>query len=133
MTITIECTELQARTITTALDLLMRIHMGQWYVLTERLRWHPRWNDRDCAVNILTALAMLYTQLSGPASHSINSPVIDDEARIAADIRGMIRHVLWTAQPEGERIACTVDSAPPMRHSNEPLPQVTVTTKGDKI
>jgi hypothetical protein len=129
MTVTITCSDDQARTIAAALDLLMRVHLGQWHVILEGLKWDGRYRDLYGCANTLRALAWIYTRMDAGASHSITSRDIDDEARVAADIKGALRHAMWKAQPASERAHHTVDSSPPMKHAENPLPIVTVTVK----
>jgi hypothetical protein len=125
MTVTITCSDDQARAIAAALDLLMRVHLGQWHVLVERLKWDGRYRDMHGCADTLRALAWVYTRMDAGASHGITSRDIDDEARVAADIKGAIRHALWKALPASERRpGSTVDSAPPMKHAEAPLPIV---------
>jgi hypothetical protein len=131
--VTIDCTEEQSRIIVAALDLLERMHLGQWYVLTERLKWRD-YHEYHVAQDVLRAAAGIYTRLPPGSSYGIHSPEIDTETHDAADMKAAIRHELWKAQPKGERSSASVDAHPPAKHAQAPLPTVTVRVakKGEK-
>lgn len=126
MSVTIVLDEEQARTVVAALDLLMRAHLGQWHVLTERLKWQ-NYRDMHGTADLLRAAAWIYTRMDAGASYGITNMEVDEEARIAADIKDTIRHELWRASSEARRQGYGVDAFPPLKHSELPLPKVTVT------
>jgi hypothetical protein len=106
----------------------MRVHLGQWHVLTEHVPW-PDYRFSHQASDILRAVSSLYTRGDLGASFGLTSPEVDEEAWVAADIKGALRHALWAAQPQEIRkeTGYSLDSVPPMRHSQLALPVVTVT------
>ena len=112
----LEITDKQAYLIMDALELYSRIGMGQF----DKIKDHPTihnhiWNNHrdeyhDFADNELlivrNKLFDLNYGLNG--SHGINSPSIDDSNRLAFDLRQVIRHEFWKANPN--RTNMTVDS-----------------------
>lgn len=112
----LEVTEKQACVIMDALDLYVRIGVGQ----LDRIKDHPTihnhiWNNHreeyhnfadDELLSVKNKLFDLSYGLN--ASHGIHSSLIDDSNRVAFDIKQVIRHEFWKNNPD--RSDMTVDS-----------------------
>jgi hypothetical protein len=93
----------EARLLKSALDLLCRLHLGQYWILEETTMWNDAPGERRMAArDILTKAGNAATGLPGHASWGINNRKVDDEARVAWDLTKVIRHRLaWDAEPQG--------------------------------
>ena len=97
----IQLNEAQAHILVDALDLWSRLHCAQLYELfkvTEfgRIGMEPEVQDR--AEDLMLHLKwVLFPQLKGRAEHSILSPKIRDEARVAYDMLKVIREAVLVA------------------------------------
>ena len=108
--ITIETTDDESiYIILEALDLYTRLNIGQFDSLLN-LRSITKNNESDITqplTQIRNQLFDLNVGLNG--SHGIHSNKVDDSARLAFDIRQVIRHELWKNNPN--RNSMTVDSS----------------------
>lgn len=121
--IILELTEEHAKIIMQACELWARIQMGQLgTIATDALMHLP--TDRFIPLRErLESLSGLVTGLGGGASHAIRSPAIADHARVAMDIRDVIRHHLsWKRSPKGG-IGVNFDK-PSTMSTEEPLPLI---------
>lgn len=112
----LEITEKQANVIMDALELYVRIGIGQF----DKIKDHPTihnhiWNNHreeyhyfadDELLAVRNKLFDLSYGLN--ASHGIHSPLIDDSNRVAYDIKQVIRYEFWKNNPN--RSEGTVDS-----------------------
>lgn len=124
--IQITVTEKQAHLISEALELYVRLNLGQFDKLIDVPTIHDNvWNNHreewhNFAIEELTAvrnkLFDMNFGLSG--SHGINSTQVSDYARLAQDIHEVIRHFFWLNNPN--RSDMTVDSSITLRSQFEP-------------
>lgn len=125
--VTIKVTERQAHLINSALDLYVRLNLGQF----DRLIYdvptiHDNvWNNhRDewhdfASEELKTLRNKLFDFKHGMNySHGINSDKVSDYARLAQDIHEVIRHEFWKNNPNSSR--GTIDSDITRRSGFEP-------------
>ena len=122
----------QAHVINSALDLYARLHMGQVDELAYLYRALA--NKRGLSAEATDAIDVHCTILSrlvGPASggyYGIAHQLVSDTARVATDIKQVVRHRLaWDREPSG---GMTVDFDQPHAYGNEPLPTIDRLTDG---
>lgn len=124
--VTIEVTEQQAHLIKEALDLYVRLNLGQFDKIKDIPTIHKHiWeNHRDDYHDIgndelLKARNILFDMDYGlNGSYGINSDKVDDFARLAQDIIEVIRHEFWKNNPN--RSNGTVDSSITLRSNLRP-------------
>lgn len=124
--VTIEVTDKQAHLIREALDLYVRLNLGQFDKIKDIPTIHKHiWeNHRDDYHDIgndelLRVRNILFDMDYGlNGSYGINSDKVDDFARLAQDIIEVIRHEFWKVNPK--RSNATVDSSITLRSSFEP-------------
>ena len=120
--VTIEVTEQQAHLIREALDLYVRLNLGQFDKIKDVPTIHKHiWeNHRDDYHDIgLKARNILFDMNFGlNGGYSINSNKVDDFARLAQDIIEVIRHEFWKNNPN--RSNGTVDSSITLRSNLRP-------------
>ena len=124
--VTIEVTEQQAHLIKEALDLYVRLNLGQFNVIKDLPTIHKHiWeNHRDDYHDIgngelLKARNILFDMNFGlNGSYGINSDKVDDFARLAQDIIEVIRHEFWKVNPK--KINGSVDSSITLRSKLRP-------------
>lgn len=124
--VTIEVTEQQAHLIREALDLYVRLNLGQFDKIKDVPTIHKHiWeNHRDDYHDIgnqelLKARNILFDMDYGlNGSYGINSEKVDDWARLAQDIIEVIRHEFWKNNPN--RSEGTVDSSITLRSNLRP-------------
>lgn len=130
MKYTIEVSEEQAQLIQQALDLYMRVRIGQIEVVVEPWRFAMRGDGQEqtaehlrIAERLVGEAKMMLTGFSPSASFGIGSPGVPDSAKVAQDISQTIRHRLaWDRKPEGGH---SVDFHEPMKWGSQALPTVT--------
>lgn len=103
--------EEQAAVVMDALELFMRIGMGQYGEILEHSPFRSNGTKpdvnrfcqaRDSAESFLQAVKQVMTGLPRNSYYGISSPDISDKYRTACDIREVIRHRLsWDKNPEG--------------------------------
>lgn len=130
MTYSIEnLNEAQMRIIADALELYTRIRLGQIEQVIEPWRFAKRGDTFDQTPELLgdaefqlgTFKAAL-TGFSPTASWGIGAEEVPNTARVAIDVRDVIKHFLaWERKPEGGH---SVDFHKPMHWGSEPLPTV---------
>lgn len=131
----IEVSEEQARIISEALDLYMRVRLGQVEVIIEPWRFAIRGDQQEqTAERLLVAerlvgdAKMALTGFTPTASFGIGHDAVPNDARIAQDIRQTIRHrMAWDRRPEGGH---TADFHEPMSWGKQPLPKVSKVEEG---
>ena len=95
----------QVRVLNDALDLYSRVHIGQFHRLKEEF-W-DKLQDVDAAIRmencLLEARQDAFPELSGPGhSHSMSSPAVKEEGKIAWDIQQVVRVAdAYARHPEG--------------------------------
>lgn len=122
MIVTLELTKKQACLVMEALDMYARLNMGQFEMIKELPTIAERivGEDYDFAVPELTeARNLLFGMTMGiNGSYGINSDYVHDDARLACDIKEVIRHEFWKQNPN--RSSDTVDSTITFRSHSEP-------------
>ena len=128
--------ETQAQVMVDALDIYMRLGMGQLTEIAEHPDLRKRIFQTDDSMSmgpiraVLKALKhVIFRDLGDNHYFSISSPEIGDCNRVANDIRQVIRHRLsWDrAGNPPERDNWTMFGPiydPPKKYSNEPLPTI---------
>jgi len=118
--------EKQARVIITALDLFLRIGLGQF----EKILDHPQYLHKIINDNVsfkeseklLYRIKSILTGYPPYASHGIGSLKVHEDCTISYDIAQVIRHRLaWDKKPEG---GLTTDFGTPVQFSNEELAKI---------
>jgi hypothetical protein len=124
--VTIEVTDKQAHLIREALDLYVRLNLGQFDKIKDIPTIHKHiWeNHRDNYHDIgndelLRARNILFDMDYGlNGSYGINSDKVDDFARLAQDIIEVIRYEFWKVNPKRSNV--TVDSSITLRSKLQP-------------
>lgn len=124
--VTIEVTEQQAHLIREALDLYVRLNLGQFDKIKDIPTIHKhiwknyRYDYHDIGnEELLKARNVLFDMDYGlNGSYGINSEKVDDFARLAQDIIEVIRHEFWKNNPD--RSEGTVDSSITLRSNLHP-------------
>ena len=117
-------TDNQLDAIDRALESFMRMSIGQFkYSIEEVWRDKVLEVDRRELESICDRLKEMYTGYKDRgASYGIHSKEVQEDARIAWDIKQVIRHrISYDRHPEGGH---TVNFNPPNRSSLEPLPGI---------
>jgi hypothetical protein len=116
----------QAQVINEALDLYARLHMGQVDELAYLYRALA--NQRGLSAEATEAIdghCAAVSRLVGPASggyYGIAHQLVSDTARVAHDIKQVVRHRLaWDRTPDG---GMQVDFDQPHAYGSEPLPTI---------
>lgn len=122
--------ENQAYVLRDALEEYCRIRMGQWDIISDSLAfknfeylhdaddesWNngfrERLNKRDIVTKVLSVLDAVLKDELGKKSES---------QLVAEDIWRVVKHELWESQEHGQD-DWSVDSAPPLHVSQEPMP-----------
>lgn len=129
----LEISEHQAAVIQSALDLYMRIGMGQYGEILQHSPFFYTGGSantekycagRDAAEPLLDHVKMLMTDLPSRNSYySIGSKEISGAYRTACDVRDVIRHFIsWDKEPKG---GWTVNFDKPFHHNRkEPLAKI---------
>lgn len=120
--------EEQARVIVNALDFYSRIHIGQVEEVDSFVRLFVRYRkdkDLDGMKDAIEAFKKAaFPELTSTSSYGIHSEEVDDTARVAWDIKQVLRNVVaWNVHPEG---GMTVDFDSPMKSSKQPMPEAKV-------
>lgn len=121
--------EAQLRVLSDALDLYLRIRLGQLEEVIDPWLFAKRGDGLEqtaerleLARRLLPEFKYALTGFSSTASWGIGAEDLPDVARVAVDIKDVIRHHLaWERKPEGGH---TVDFHEPMHWGSEPLPVV---------
>jgi hypothetical protein len=129
MAYSIKLTEAQMRVISDALELYMRIRLGQIETVVDPWMFAKRGDGRPQTAELLhearrqlESVKEVLTGFSPTASWGIRAEEVPDVARVASDLRDVIRHHLaWERSPEG---GGSVDFYKPMHWGSEPLPVV---------
>lgn len=124
---TLTITEEQANTLINALDLYQRIGMGQLEEIKHTAVPAP--GHKYNWVEVDQTMAILKLQLLGwphiGTAHSILSPDLPDQFRVAWDIQQVVRHRLaYDGLKPGEKPGIYVYFDEPRRTSKEPLPEI---------
>ena len=120
--VTIEVTEQQAHLIREALDLYVRLNLGQFDKIKDVPTIHKHiWENHrddyhDIGLKVRNILFDMNFGLNG--GYSITSNKVDDFARLAQDIIEVIRHEFWKNNPN--RSNGTVDSSITLRSNLRP-------------
>lgn len=125
-TVTITLTERQADILVRALDLYSRIGIGQ--ICEVRQVWNRFYRsfqpDMDMVQRLLDHAKYAMTGFEGGASHGIGTREVNDEFKIAHEVRQQLWHDLsWHREPKGGH---TVNFDPPLKYTAEPLPKVEI-------
>lgn len=124
--VTIEVTDKQAHLIREALDLYVRLNLGQFDIIKDIPTIHANiWDNHRSEYQdigndeLLKARNILFDMNYGlNGSYGINSDKVSDYARLAQDIIEVMRHETWKNNPE--RMEGTIDSHITLRSSFEP-------------
>jgi hypothetical protein len=130
MKYTIEVNEEQARLMAEALDLYMRVRLGQIEVIIDPWRFAKRGDGQEQTANhlvhaesLIGEAKMVLTGFTPSASFGIGSSDLPDSAKVAQDMRSVIRHRLaWDRSPDGGH---GVDFNDPMKWGSHPLLVIT--------
>jgi hypothetical protein len=122
--IKITCTEEQANVISEAMNLYMRILMGQLENIPWELFKHGRTFDADAMrTTMKDAVKIAFPEMVG-FYYGIYQPQVHEDARIAYDIHQSIRYTLsWHNHPCG---GLTRDFNKVMQTSKEEIPSVEI-------
>ena len=126
----------QAEVLVRALDLYSRIGIAQFEEILDVYDRHNKRSLTPVAQTMAARRALVEAKMSmtgyGPnAGHSIMSPDVNDEFRVAYDIQQVVRHRLaWARDPRG---SLRVDFDTPHQTSTEPLPGVQSNTSQEDI
>jgi hypothetical protein len=123
MKVVLTLTPGQADILLAALDTYSRLHMGQFWVVTDL--FPGRAFDRSAARAALqTARQIVMPDLDFRGYYGIKSREVAESARIAWDVQQVLRHGLaWHRHPVGGFGVC-YDT--PSRSAGEPLPEVRI-------
>jgi hypothetical protein len=113
-----------------ALDLLSRIHLGQYYAIKDvlvlpKLDSYEAWHNLE---DMLRYVCKKVTGLHGNGSWGIhNKENVSDEARVSWDLAQVVRGAIaWDRNPRG---GITVDFDVPRQSSMQTLPKIEVSPK----
>lgn len=127
--VVLDMSDEQAVVLAAALDLFLRVGIGQLENVDEV--W-TSYYPASCADQVAHDLAVRYlmaykagmTGYPPNASHSICSPVVHEVFKVATDIHDVVRNArAWHRQPEG---GVGVDFYSPFHHAQTPLPAVKI-------
>jgi len=118
--------EYQAKTLIRALDFYSRIGIGQFREIVIAFSWWKRDEQwvvhRDDVDRLIQEVQWNLTGMPYNASYGIASPETPEKAKIAYDIKQVIRHRLaWDREPKG---GMTVDFDSPMKASEKDFPTI---------
>lgn len=102
-----------------ALDLYSRVLMGQWEIVAEKLMYTNLETPQVHRFKEILDVAKREILDFGPgASHGIHHPDIDDSARVAFDLKQLLRNEAYQRRPEPKQ-HYTVDAYEPLKSSTK--------------
>jgi len=127
LSVELELTPKHLDVISHALELYCRLQIGQFDLIDWLFHYSEHFNDidRKKAKIILEELRKTYfPDLSPHSSYGIGSAEVPQNAKIAYEINKLIRYEQWLL--DDERTIMNVDSYPPRKISDEPMPNVNI-------
>lgn len=129
---TLKISEKQARVISVACEVFLRMGLGQFDYATESV-WmdrvfgvdpnHPV--DREEFKGACDRLKHVITGHKSNASLGVGSKEVNPDCHIAWEIHQVIRHqIYWDKFKDNPNRPFTVDAGTPMKYSNEKLPEI---------